>query len=94
MTTRRWIMPSLLVVAAALAWRLGIDGFGEAWAELPEGDAAWPTGREKLRGMPVEWVRHRLPDPLVRGAAQFADPREADFAGASVCGRSWACPCA
>ena len=36
-------------VAAALAWRLGIDGF-EGWAEALEGEQVRPQGREKLIG--------------------------------------------
>jgi lysophospholipase L1-like esterase len=53
-------------VAAALAWRLGIDGFDEAWAELPEGDAALPTGHEKLRG-DLEWARNYVAPWLSKG---------------------------
>ena len=53
-------------VAAALAWRLGIDGFDEGWAELPEGEAAWPKGREKLRDDLV-WARHYVAPWLSKG---------------------------
>jgi lysophospholipase L1-like esterase len=52
-------------VAAALAWRLGIDGF-EGWAELPEGDSAWPKGREKLRDE-LAWARYYVAPLLSKG---------------------------
>jgi len=53
-------------VAAALAWRLGIDGFDERWAELPDGESAWPTGREKLQG-DLDWARHYVAPWLSKG---------------------------
>ena len=53
-------------VAAALAWRLSVDGFDEGWAELPEGDSAWPKGREKLRG-DFDWARNYVAPWLGKG---------------------------
>jgi lysophospholipase L1-like esterase len=53
------------MIAAALAWRLGVDGFDERWAEL-EGDAAWPRGREKLRG-DIDWARNYVAPWLSKG---------------------------
>jgi lysophospholipase L1-like esterase len=53
------------MIAAALAWRLGIDGFDERWAEL-EGEAAWPKGREKLRG-DIDWARNHVAPWLSKG---------------------------
>jgi lysophospholipase L1-like esterase len=53
-------------VAAALAWRLGIEGFDEGWAELPAGESAWPTGREKLRGN-LGWARNYVAPWLSKG---------------------------
>jgi lysophospholipase L1-like esterase len=53
------------MIAAALAWRLGVDGFDERWAEL-EGEAAWPRGREKLRG-DIDWARNYVAPWLSKG---------------------------
>jgi lysophospholipase L1-like esterase len=53
-------------VAAALAWRLSVDGFDEGWAELPEGDSAWPKGREKMRG-DFDWARNYVAPWLGKG---------------------------
>ena len=53
-------------IAAALAWRLGIDGFDEAWAEPLEGEATWPTGREKLKD-DLDWARHYVAPWLSKG---------------------------
>jgi lysophospholipase L1-like esterase len=53
-------------VAAALAWRLGIDGFDEAWAEPLAGDPTRPRGREKLRG-DIDWARHYVAPWLGKG---------------------------
>lgn len=52
-------------IAAALAWRLGIDGFDERWADL-EGEPARLRGREKLRG-DIEWARHYMAPWLGKG---------------------------
>jgi hypothetical protein len=52
-------------IAAALAWRLGIDGFDERWADL-DGEPARPRGREKLRG-DIEWARHYMAPWLGKG---------------------------
>jgi hypothetical protein len=52
-------------IAAALAWRLGIDGFDERWADL-EGEPARVRGREKLRG-DIEWARHYMAPWLGKG---------------------------
>lgn len=53
-------------VAAALAWRLGLDGFDEGWAEPLEGEPLWPDGREKLRG-DIDWARHYVAPWLGKG---------------------------
>jgi lysophospholipase L1-like esterase len=53
-------------VAAALAWRLGIDGFDDSWATPLEGEAMRPRGRELLTG-DMEWARHYLAPWLGRG---------------------------
>jgi hypothetical protein len=53
------------MIAAALAWRLSIDGFDEHWAEL-EGEAVWPRGREKLRGN-INWARNYVAPWLSKG---------------------------
>ena len=53
-------------VAAALAWRLGIDGFDERWADPLEGDLNRPTGREKFRG-DVDWARNYVGPWLSKG---------------------------
>jgi lysophospholipase L1-like esterase len=53
------------MIAAALAWRLGIDGFDKRWAEL-EGEAVWPRGREKLRGN-INWARNYVAPWLSKG---------------------------
>jgi lysophospholipase L1-like esterase len=52
-------------IAAALAWRLGIEGFDERWADL-EGAPARLRGREKLRG-DIEWARHYMAPWLGKG---------------------------
>ena len=46
-------------MAAALAWRLGIAGFDESWADPLEGDLAGRTGREKFTG-DVDWALNYL----------------------------------
>jgi lysophospholipase L1-like esterase len=53
-------------VAAALAWRLGVDGFDEGWAELPDAELALPKGREKLRS-DLDWTRHYVAPWLSKG---------------------------
>jgi lysophospholipase L1-like esterase len=52
-------------VAAALAWRLGIDGF-EGWAEALEGEQVRPQGREKLIG-DIDWARNYVAPWLGKG---------------------------
>ena len=70
-------------MAAALAWRLGIPGFDESWAEpLPEVVAA-RTRRERLT-RDVDWAvnylapvggqGHPRPTRAARGRAQAPDP--------------------
>lgn len=53
-------------VAAALAWRLGIEGFDEGWADPLEGEAARPTGRERFRG-DLDWARNYVAPWLGKG---------------------------
>jgi hypothetical protein len=48
-------------VAAGLAWRLGIDGFDERWADLLEGEAGPPRPRVPITG-DFDWaVNYLLP---------------------------------
>jgi lysophospholipase L1-like esterase len=48
-------------VAAALAWRLGIDGFDDRWAAPLEGEPMMPRGRELLTS-DIDWaVRYLAP---------------------------------
>ena len=52
-------------VAAAIAWRLGVDGFDESWADpFPEG----PTRRTLAGSLlsDADWVLHHLSPWLVR----------------------------
>jgi lysophospholipase L1-like esterase len=53
------------MIAAALAWRLGIDGFDEGWAEL-EGEPERLRGREKLRD-DIDWARNHVAPWLTKG---------------------------
>ena len=68
-------------VAAALAWRLGIDGFDDRWATPLEGEPMRPRGRELLTG-DIEWARHYLAPWLGKGIASAAN-RVRDRAQAS-----------
>lgn len=54
------------IVAAALAWRLGIDGFDDSWATPLEGEPMRPRGRQLLTG-DIEWARHYLAPWLGKG---------------------------
>jgi hypothetical protein len=48
-------------VAEALAWRLGIAGFDESWADLLEGEPGPPRPRIPITG-DMDWaVNHLLP---------------------------------
>jgi hypothetical protein len=53
-------------VAAALAWRLGIDGFDDGWATPLEGEPMRPRGRDLLTD-DIEWARHYLAPWLGKG---------------------------
>jgi lysophospholipase L1-like esterase len=53
-------------VAAALAWRLGIDGFDDSWTTPLEGELVRRRGREQLTG-DIEWARHYLAPWLGKG---------------------------
>jgi lysophospholipase L1-like esterase len=53
-------------VAAALAWRLGIDGVDDGWATPLEGEPTRPRGREQLTS-DIEWARHYLAPWLGKG---------------------------
>ena len=46
-------------IAAALAWRLGIAGFDESWAELLEGEAEPPRPRVPITG-DFDWAKNYL----------------------------------
>ena len=54
-------------VAAALAWRLGISGFDESWADA----AAWAKCRSHARGSyitgDIDWAVHYLAPWLGKG---------------------------
>ena len=53
-------------VAAALAWRLGIAGFDESWADPLEGDMPKPRPREHISG-DIDWAVHYLAPWLGKG---------------------------
>ncbi len=53
-------------VAAALAWRLGIDGMDESWSEPLEADTVVRRPREQLVG-DLDWAVHYLAPWLGRG---------------------------
>jgi hypothetical protein len=57
-------------VAAALAWRLGVEGFDEGWAGLPEGELAWPKSRQKLTS-DLDWAPHYVAPWLGKAFAAF-----------------------
>ncbi len=54
------------LVAAALAWRLGVKGFDEGWADPLSGEAAKPRPRDKIAG-DVDWTVHYLAPWLGKG---------------------------
>jgi len=53
-------------VAAALAWRLGIDGFDEGWAVPLDGEPVRPRGRQLLTS-DIDWAMHYLAPWLGKG---------------------------
>ncbi len=53
-------------VAAALAWRLGIDSVGEGWAVPLEGELVRPRGRQLLTS-DIDWAVHYLAPWLGKG---------------------------
>jgi lysophospholipase L1-like esterase len=53
-------------VAAALAWRLGIDGFDDSWTTPLEGEPARPRGRQLVVG-DIGWAMHYLAPWLGKG---------------------------
>ena len=57
----RWHCNSLghLKIAEALAWRLGVAGFDESWADPLEGEPAPPRPRIPIAG-DVDWAVHYL----------------------------------
>ncbi|HEY5821433.1 MAG TPA: SGNH/GDSL hydrolase family protein [Propionibacteriaceae bacterium] len=54
------------LVAAALAWRLGLDGFTEGWGDPLTGEPVKPRPREKIVG-DVDWTVHYLAPWLGKG---------------------------
>jgi lysophospholipase L1-like esterase len=54
------------LVAAALAWRLGIAGFDQDWAEPLTGEVPKPRGREQFTG-DFDWTVHYLVPWLGKG---------------------------
>ena len=53
-------------VAAALAWRLGISGFDESWADAVQGEMPKPRPRELITG-DIDWAVHYLAPWLGKG---------------------------
>jgi lysophospholipase L1-like esterase len=53
-------------VAAALAWRLGISGFDESWADAVQGLMPTPRPREHITG-DIDWAVHYLAPWLGKG---------------------------
>ena len=54
------------LVAAALAWRLGVPGFDETWPNVLTGELVKPRPREKIAG-DFDWTVHYLAPWLGRG---------------------------
>ncbi len=54
------------MVAASLAWRLGIRGFDETWAGLTNGELAKPRPRQRIVG-DFDWTVHYLGPWLGKG---------------------------
>lgn len=54
------------LVAAALAWRLGVPGFGETWADLVRGELVRPRPRQRIVG-DFDWTVHYLAPWLGKG---------------------------
>ena len=61
-------------VAAALAWRLGVDGFDDSWAKPLEADSVVRRVREQLVG-DVDWAVHYLAPWLGRGLIGLSHAR-------------------
>jgi lysophospholipase L1-like esterase len=53
-------------VAAALAWRLGLDGFDDAWSVPLDGEPMRPRGRQLLT-TDIDWAMHYLAPWLGKG---------------------------
>jgi lysophospholipase L1-like esterase len=53
-------------MAAALAWRLGIDSFNEGWAVPLDGEPVRPRGRQLLTS-DIDWAMHYLAPWLGKG---------------------------
>ena len=57
-------------VAEALAWRLGISGFDQTWAELMEEERPPRRPREQITG-DVDWAVHYLMPWLGKGVRRI-----------------------
>ena len=62
------------LVAAALAWRLGINGFDESWTEPLHGEFAKPHGRAQFSG-DFDWAVHYLAPWLGKGIRRIPHGR-------------------
>ena len=65
------------LVAAALAYRLGITGFDQGWAEPLHGEVAKPRGREQVTG-DFDWAVHYLMPWLGKGIRRIPHGRGVD----------------
>jgi hypothetical protein len=62
------------LVAAALAWRLGLPGFDESWSRPLEGEPTRHRGREQF-GDDLDWALHYLGPWLGKGIRRIPHGR-------------------
>ena len=65
------------VVAAALAWRLGLAGFDETWAQPLDGEMITRSPRERLTG-DMDWALHYFVPWLGKGLRRLPRGRGID----------------